>query len=771
MCERMSVCALAGIRMIVHGKNVFNVNGHMLIRAHDHTSLRVYHFFPIFSYFCSHSQNDMNPEYISIISKELSIQNWQVEKTVKLFEEGATVPFIARYRKEMTGSLDEEVITNIRDLMSRLLDLNKRRDSILENLREQGNLSPELESQIMKANTLAELEDLYLPYRPKKKTRASIARERGLEPLARMLMAQNPMDVNQKATLFLNKEKEVNSLDDALAGARDIIAEWINETASARARIRQLFLHEAEISSKVIKGKEEAGQKYQIYFDAHEKMQKMPSHRLLALLRGENEEFLRINIAPPEYKALETLERQFLHGYSESTKQVKIALNDSYKRLMAPSIETEIRNLAKEKADKEAIRVFVENLRQLLLAPPLGQKNVLALDPGFRSGCKVVCLDKQGRLLHNETIYPHPPQNDSKGAINKIVNLVNAYKVEVIAVGNGTAGRETEDFIRRIKFDKDLMAVMVNESGASVYSASPVAREEFPDYDVTVRGAVSIGRRLMDPLAELVKIDPKSIGVGQYQHDVDQKALQSSLEDTVISCVNNVGVEVNTASKQLLNYVSGIGPNLSKNIVEYRDAHGPFKSREELKQVPRFGDKAFEQAAGFLRIRDGVNPLDASSVHPESYSLIKKMTKDLACTMDELLCNETLRAKIEPGKYLSDKVGMPTLNDILQELAKPGRDPRKKFDTFEFDRSVNKIQDLIPGMILPGIITNITAFGAFVDVGVHQDGLVHISQLSHTFVKDPNEVVKLNQKVRVKVMDVDIDRKRINLSIKEAIDL
>ncbi|MEI6574549.1 MAG: Tex family protein [Bacteroidota bacterium] len=713
----------------------------------------------------------MNPEYISIISKELSIQNWQVEKTVKLFEEGATVPFIARYRKEMTGSLDEEVITNIRDLMSRLLDLNKRRDSILENLREQGNLSPELESQIMKANTLAELEDLYLPYRPKKKTRASIARERGLEPLARMLMAQNPMDVNQKATLFLNKEKEVNSLDDALAGARDIIAEWINETASARARIRQLFLHEAEISSKVIKGKEEAGQKYQIYFDAHEKMQKMPSHRLLALLRGENEEFLRINIAPPEYKALETLERQFLHGYSESTKQVKIALNDSYKRLMAPSIETEIRNLAKEKADKEAIRVFVENLRQLLLAPPLGQKNVLALDPGFRSGCKVVCLDKQGRLLHNETIYPHPPQNDSKGAINKIVNLVNAYKVEVIAVGNGTAGRETEDFIRRIKFDKDLMAVMVNESGASVYSASPVAREEFPDYDVTVRGAVSIGRRLMDPLAELVKIDPKSIGVGQYQHDVDQKALQSSLEDTVISCVNNVGVEVNTASKQLLNYVSGIGPNLSKNIVEYRDAHGPFKSREELKQVPRFGDKAFEQAAGFLRIRDGVNPLDASSVHPESYSLIKKMTKDLACTMDELLCNETLRAKIEPGKYLSDKVGMPTLNDILQELAKPGRDPRKKFDTFEFDRSVNKIQDLIPGMILPGIITNITAFGAFVDVGVHQDGLVHISQLSHTFVKDPNEVVKLNQKVRVKVMDVDIDRKRINLSIKEAIDL
>jgi uncharacterized protein len=709
--------------------------------------------------------------YSARISTELNIAPWQADQVIRLLNEGSTVPFIARYRKEMTGSLDEEVITQIRDRVHQLQELDKRRDSILQSLTEQGNLSQELEEQIKQASTLSELEDLYLPYRPKRKTRATIAKAKGLEPLAKMIMAQNPMDVNQKALLFINKEKEVNTIEDALAGARDIIAEWISESAAARAKMRNLFLKEGVIASKVIKEKEEEGIKYQTYFEWSEPVSRTPSHRLLAMLRGENEEFLRITIAPPEDKALDILGRQFIRMKNESGFQVGLAVKDGYKRLLAPSMETEVRQWAKEKADKEAIRVFVENLRQLLLAPPLGQKNVLAVDPGFKSGCKVVCIDKQGKLLHNETIYPHPPQRETKQAINKIINLVSAYKIEVIAIGNGTAGRETEDFIRMIRFDKELIAVMVNESGASIYSASAVAREEFPSFDVTVRGAVSIGRRLQDPLAELVKIDPKSIGVGQYQHDVDQKQLQQSLEDTVISCVNNVGVEVNTASPQLLSYVSGIGQALSKNIVEYRQSNGPFHSREELKKIPRFGDKAFEQSAGFLRIRDGENPLDGSAVHPESYPLVRKMAESMNCSITDLIENEDLRKRIVPNDFVTERFGLPTIHDILTELAKPGRDPRNKFDFFEFDKKVNTIGDLVPGMILPGIVTNITAFGAFVDIGVHQDGLIHISQLSHTFVKDPNDIVKINQKLKVKVLEVDITRKRIQLSLKDVQDL
>lgn len=709
--------------------------------------------------------------YSARISSELNIATWQVDQVIVLLDNGATVPFIARYRKEMTGSLDEEVITQIRDRLHQLKELDKRRESIIQTLQEQGTLTKELEQQFQQASTLSELEDLYLPYRPKRKTRATIAKAKGLEPLARMIMAQNPMDVNQKALLFISKEKDVNTIEEALAGARDIIAEWISESAAARARMRNFFLKEGIITSKVAKEKEEEGEKYQTYFDWSEPVAKTPSHRLLAMLRGENEEFLKISIAPPEEKALEILDKLFVRMKNESGQQVAIAVKDSYKRLLSPSMETEIRQWAKEKADKEAIRVFAENLRQLLLAPPLGQKNVLAIDPGFKSGCKLVCLDRQGKLLHNETIYPHPPQRETAASMNKVLNLVSAYKVEVIAIGNGTAGRETEDFIRRIRFEKDLIAVMVNESGASVYSASAVAREEFPSFDVTVRGAVSIGRRLQDPLAELVKIDPKSIGVGQYQHDVDQKQLQESLQDTVISCVNQVGVEVNTASPQLLSYVSGIGPVLSKNIVEYRQKNGPFHTREELMKIPRFGDKAFEQSAGFLRIRDGENPLDASAVHPESYNLVKQMAQSLQCSIADLISNAEIRTKIIPQQFVNERFGLPTINDILSELAKPGRDPRKKFDFFEFDNKVNSIADLIPGMILPGIVTNITAFGAFVDIGVHQDGLIHISQLSHTFVRDPNDVVKINQKLKVRVLEVDLARKRIQLSLKDVQDL
>lgn len=705
-------------------------------------------------------------QFFEKISFELGIKDWQVEKSVELLESGATIPFIARYRKEFTGLLDEVQIQSVRDRYIQLKELEKRREAILESIKEQDKLTGELEEKIKNTQTLSELEDLYLPYRPKRKTRATVAVAKGLEPLAKKIFKQDKIDLQLQAEKFISEEQEVNDIDEALAGAKDIIAEWVNENASARQRIRILFGKEGVIRSRIIKGKEEEGSKYQAYFDWEEKLSKAPSHRILAMFRGEKEEFLRVGIAPAEEKALDILERMFVKGNNESSQHVAEAVKDSYKRLVAPSMENEMRQVFKQKADEKAIKVFADNLRQLLLAPPLGQKTILAIDPGFKTGCKVVCLDKQGRLMHNETIYPHPPQRERKPAANKIQSLVDAYDIEAIAIGNGTASRETETFIRNIKFDRDVKAVIVNESGASVYSASTLAREEFPDYDVTVRGTVSIGRRLVDPLAELVKIDPKSIGVGQYQHDIDQKALQQSLDDVVVSCVNAVGVEVNTASAQLLKYVSGLGPQLAKKIIDYRDEHGPFKSRKALKNVSGFGNKAFELAAGFLRINQSDNPLDKSAVHPESYPVVQKMAEDLDTSVDELINNKELRKKIDINKYVTDKTGLPTLKDIIDELDKPGRDPREKFAQIEFDKNINSINDLKVGMVLPGIVTNITAFGAFVDVGVHQDGLVHVSQLAEKFVSDPAEIVKLNQPVKVKILDVDVDRKRINMSMK-----
>ena len=705
-------------------------------------------------------------KYAGIISSELGLAKAPVFNTLTLLESGATIPFIARYRKEMTGSMDEVFIGKVRDRLIQLKDLDARREAILKSLREQEKLTPELEEAVMKASTMAEIEDLYLPYKPKRKTRASIAREKGLEPLAKIIISQKYNDPEVQAERFIDTEKGVNSVEEAIRGAEDIIAEWVNEHTYGRKRIRQLFEKEALIISRVVKGKEEEGVNYQIYYDCRELLMKAPSHRVLAMLRGENEGFLRVSVEVPNDKAEEILERIFIKSENASAELVKEAIRDSCKRLLLPSMETEARAWAKEKSDSEAIRVFAENLRQLLLAPPLGQKNVLALDPGFRSGCKLVILGRQGELLHNETIYPHPPQNEVKDSIHKIKSLVNAYKIEAVAIGNGTAGRETERLIRAIHFEKDILALVVNESGASVYSASAIARKEFPDYDVTVRGAVSIGRRLMDPLAELVKIDPKSIGVGQYQHDVDQAALQKSLEDTVVSCVNMVGVEVNTASEELLTYVSGLGPGLAKNIVTYRNEKGPFKSRTEFRKVTRFGEKAFEQAAGFLRIRDAENPLDSSAVHPESYHVVDNMTKKLSCSVTDLISQAELRSKLKLEEFTDEKTGLPTLKDIVQELAKPGRDPRQKFELFEFSKEVHTINDLRTGMKLPGIVTNITNFGAFVDIGVHQDGLVHVSQLADRFIRDPNEVVKLNQKVMVEVVDIDIPRKRIQLSMK-----
>ncbi|HPT15308.1 MAG TPA: Tex family protein [Bacteroidales bacterium] len=709
----------------------------------------------------------MDSKFITQIANELGIREFQVLNTINLLKDGATVPFIARYRKEMTGSLDEVVIASIRDRYEQILELEKRREAIINSIKEQEKLTPELEKQILEAGTMSELEDIYLPYRPKRRTRATIAREKGLEPLANIIFAQSNIDIGVKATAFLDPEKDVKTVEDALSGARDIIAEWVNEDKGSRERVRNLFSRKASITSRAIRGKELEGIKYESYFDWNESLLKAPSHRLLAMFRGENEGFLKVSIEPGEEEALELLNRKFIRARNAAAGQVELAVKDSYKRLLQPSMETEFRQAAKEKADQEAIRVFAENLRQLLLAPPLGQKNVLAIDPGFRTGCKVVVIDRQGRLLHNETIYPHPPQNDTKQASAKIQTLVKAYKIEAIAIGNGTAGRETENFVKRIPFETNILALMVNESGASVYSASAVAREEFPEYDVTVRGAVSIGRRLMDPLSELVKIDPKSIGVGQYQHDVNQPLLQKGLEDVVISCVNKVGVELNTASKHLLSYVSGIGPALASKIVEHRDKKGVFHTRTDLMGVTRFGDKAFEQAAGFLRIRESANPLDRSAVHPESYRIVDSMAEKLGCSVTELMSSEELRKKINLREFVTQSVGLPTLTDIMQELAKPGRDPREKFDFFEFDKNVNSIEDVHPGMVLPGIVTNITNFGAFVDMGVHQDGLVHVSQIANRFVKDPNEVLKLNQKVMVKVIQVDIDRKRIQLSMKD----
>ena len=708
-----------------------------------------------------------NNQFSLLIAKELNLAPTHVANVVKLLGEGATIPFIARYRKEMTGTMNEENVAAVQKRLEQLIELQKRKESVIESIREQDKLTPELEQKILDAATMQEVEDLYLPYKPKRRTRAAIAREKGLEPLAAQVMAQNVDTVERLAARYVNADKGVNTIEEALQGAKDIMAEWISEHINGRNRIRKIFHTKGEICSTVIKGKEVEGKTYQQYFDFSEPIAKAPSHRVLALFRAEEEGIIRLKIKVDNDFVLDSLERIFLKNDNQSTELVQEAIADSWKRLLEPSIETEICNFYKEKADETAIRVFAENLKQLLLAPPMGQKRVLAIDPGFRTGCKVVVLSETGALLHNETIYPHPPKSDVSGAMRKVKSLVDAYKIQVIAIGNGTAGRETEDFIRYIKFDRDLTAVMVSESGASVYSASKIARDEFPDYDITVRGAVSIGRRLMDPLAELVKIDPKSIGVGQYQHDVDQKKLGESLDQTVMSCVNAVGVELNTASQQLLSYVSGVGPALASNIIDYREEHGGFKSRKQLHEVPRLGDKAFEQCAGFLRIHDGDNPLDQSAVHPESYHIVEKMAKKLGVRVNDLVGNKELIAKINPKDYVEQDFGLETIGDILKELEKPGRDPRQSFESFEFDKDIRSIEDLKPGMILNGIVTNITAFGAFVDIGVHQDGLVHISQMADHYIKDANEVVRLNQRVRVKVLDVDVDRKRISLSMKE----
>ena len=701
------------------------------------------------------------------IAERLNLGVRQVEKTIELIEQGATVPFIARYRKEATGALNEVQITAIRDLLLKAKEIEKRREAILQSIGEQGKLTAELEKAIREAETMTDLEDLYLPYKPKRKTRASVAVEKGLEPLANELMRQYDGDVDQLALRFVNTDKGVASVEEALAGARDIIAERVSENVQARNKIRNLFRRTALLSSKVVKNKEEEAGKFKSWFDWEENAMRAPSHRILAMFRGEAEGMLRVKIAPADdAAAFEMLERQFVRGAYDSSKQVQAAVRDGYKRLLAPSMETEYYNLLKEKADKEAIRVFAENLRQLLLASPLGQKRILAIDPGFRTGCKTVCLDAQGQLLHNETIYPFTSVREERAAVAKLEALVEAFQIEAIAIGNGTAGRETEEVVKKCRFKRKLIAVMVSENGASVYSASEVAREEFPEYDVTVRGAVSIGRRLMDPLSELVKIDPKSIGVGQYQHDVDQRMLHDSLNDVVVSCVNSVGVELNTASKELLSYVSGIGPVLAKKIVDYRNKNGAFTSRQQLHEVERLGDKAFEQCAGFLRVRESENPLDRSAVHPERYALVEQMARQAGTTVEGLMRDKGLRQRVDINAFVSDDCGLPTLQDIMKELERPGLDPRTRFEVFEFDPNVTRIEDLQEGMVLPGIVTNITAFGAFVDVGVHQDGLVHISQLANRRVTDPNEVVHLHQHVHVKVIEVDLKRNRISLSMK-----
>ena len=709
----------------------------------------------------------MEKEHLRKIAEEINLTQEKVKATIELLDEGATIPFIARYRKEITGSMDEVEIMTIRDRITQLRDLDKRKEAVLKSLEEQNKLTPELKDKVNNAETMSALEDIYLPHKPKRRTKATIAKEKGLEPLAALIFAQELKEIDSEVLKLIDASKELHSAEDVLAGARDIIAEWINEHAESRSKVRQLFLNKAIVTSRLIKGKEEEAAKYKDYFEFSEPLNKIPSHRMLAMRRGEKELFLMMDIVPAEEDAQQLLDDIFVKGKSASSEQVKLAVKDSYKRLLRPSMETEVRLLSKKKADEEAIKVFTDNLRQLLLTAPLGQKNVLALDPGFRSGCKLVCLDRQGKLLVNETIYPHEPQREVAKSSALIKKLCETYEIEAIAIGNGTASRETENFVKNIGLPSPIQIVMVNESGASVYSASDAAREEFPDKDITVRGSVSIGRRLMDPLAELVKIDPKSIGVGQYQHDVDQSSLKNSLDDVVMSCVNAVGVEVNTASKQLLSYVSGLGPQLAQNIVEFRNEHGPFKSREALKKVPRLGDKAYEQAAGFLRIREGENPLDSSAVHPERYSLVNAMAKDLDSDVKELIKNKELRAKIEIKKYVTEQIGLPTLNDIVSELSKPGRDPRETFEAFQFAEGIEKMEDLKPGMKLPGIITNITKFGAFVDIGVHQDGLIHVSHLSNRYITDPSEAVKVYQKVQVTVLEVDISRKRISLSMKE----
>ncbi len=701
-------------------------------------------------------------KHSTLLSAELSISTQQVDATIKLLDDGGTVPFISRYRKEITGSLDEVQVAAIRDRITQLRELDKRREAILKSIADQDKLTEELKEEIEKAETLARLEDIYLPYKPKRKTKASMAREKGLEPLAKQLSEQG--DFN--ASPYVNQEKGVSNEEEALEGARHIISEWINEDAEIREKLRVYFQKHAVVKSTVFESKKEEGQKYKDYFEWEESVKEIPSHRLLAMRRGEAELILMLDMVPDEEGAIELIDRKYLKANNLASDQVKFAIRDAYKRLLRPSMETELRMLSKKKADEEAIKVFAENLQKLLMAAPLGSKRMMAIDPGFRTGCKLVCLDAQGKLLHFEAIFPNEPQKRRMESAETIKHLVDKFKIEAIAIGNGTAGRETEEFVKGLEFGNAVTVVMVNESGASIYSASEVARAEFPDQDLTVRGAVSIGRRLMDPLAELVKIDPKSIGVGQYQHDVDQNALKHSLDDVVMSCVNAVGVEVNTASEQLLTYVAGLGPQLAKNIVQYRNENGPFKDRASIKNVERLGEKAYEQAAGFLRIKGATNPLDNSAVHPESYAIVQQMAKDQKCSIAELIKDPRLRDQIDLKQYATDTIGLPTLKDILAELSKPGRDPREQFEVFEFAEGVNAPEDLKVGMKLPGIVTNVTNFGAFVDVGVHQDGLVHVSQLSDQFVSNPAEVVSVQQKVMVTVTEVDLNRKRISLSMK-----
>jgi uncharacterized protein len=704
--------------------------------------------------------------YAEKIARALNRQSWQIANAIELMNGGATIPFIARYRKEKTGNLEDFELLELEKLLKQLHQLDERKAAVIKSMEEQGVLTSQLKEQLENAETITVVEDIYLPFKPKRKTRATIAKAKGLEPLAKMIYSENITGMGSVVTRFINPSKGVENAGEALQGTRDIMAEWISENIRVRNIVRGLFVKEAKIISKVAKGKEEEGEKYKAWFDWSEPAGRAPSHRILAMFRGEKEGILKIKINPDKDRATEKLRRFIIKGYGEASEQKELALKDSVQRLLFPSIETEYRNDLKQKADEEAIRVFADNLRQLLLAPPLGQKNVLAIDPGFRTGCKVVCLDRNGNLVHNETIYPHPPQNEKSQAMKKIGSLVNAYNIEAIAIGNGTAGRETEDMIRRMRFDRDLIAVMVNENGASVYSASAAAREEFPEYDVTVRGAVSIGRRLMDPLSELVKIDPKSIGVGQYQHDVNQKLLHESLNTTVALCVNAVGVELNTASKELLTYVSGVGPVLAERIVEYRKKHGDFTDREALKEVKGLGAKAFQQAAGFLRIKNGTNPLDASAVHPERYKVVELIAQKLKMELSQLIGNKSVKEKINLQDFVSDEVGLPTLHDILQELEKPGRDPRKKFERFEFDKNIRAIDDLKEGMILNGIVINLTNFGAFVDVGIKENGLIHKSQIADEFVSDPGEYLKLNQAVRVKIVEIDKARKRIALTLR-----
>ena len=704
--------------------------------------------------------------FLKSTADNLGVASWQLEHAVSLLDEGATIPFIARYRKERTGGLTDTQILEIEKKYYSFKQLQERKKSILKTLKDQQNLSAELEKKIEEVSTLSGLEDLYLPFKPKRKTRASVAREKGLLPLAKIIQSENVADLPAVCKRFVLPEKGVESCEDALKAARDILAEWYSETEWVRRRLRKLFEMEAIVRSRVVKGKESEGEKFQNYFNWEELAAKAPAHRVLAMLRGEKGGFLRLKVEPEKSKAITLIQQRIVNGKCAAAEQKMLAVEDAVKRLIFPSLETEMKTYIRQQADEVSVKVFSENLKQLMLAPPLGQKNVLAIDPGFRSGCKLVCLDRRGKLLNNETIYPHPPQHELNKAVKKIKSLVNAYKIEAIAIGNGTAGRETEEMIKRIRFDRDLMAVMVNEDGASVYSASATAREEFPDYDVTVRGAVSIGRRLLDPLAELVKIDPKAIGVGQYQHDVNQKLLHDSLETTVALCVNAVGVDLNTASKELLSHVSGIGPGLASRIVAFRTDHGDFKLRQELKKVQGLGAKAFEQSAGFLRIKNGKNSLDASGVHPEQYSLVAKMAKALSRPLEDLVGNKQIRSLISPEDFVSEEAGLLTIDDILNELEKPGRDPRKTFRAFEFDKNIRSIERLEPGMVLPGIVTNITDFGAFVDIGLHENGLLHKSRIADEFVRNPSDYLELNQQLKVKIIDVDVKRKRISLSLR-----